>query len=173
MTDTDPYTGIRTRENIVADDDEVIDDNVWNRFIDLQQMIAARNPVMPTRYTTLRQRLAAVQDAETMREIDAAAVAEEPRTLVERAFELGLVPAEDLPAHEQITKLRALVADMEHDWRTLNGFFNATAVHRDWCEEYEQRLAGYNQSFKVLRMVGREDSWIGSTSCWRTTDGSD
>jgi len=130
----DPYTGVRTRENIVA----VGDDDLEVRVTHLQTAVAGYN--------------AGTRD---------------------RSFEQNLVPAEDLPAHETVAQLRQLIADMEHDWKTLNGFFNKTAQTRDWCSEYEERLQNYNQSFKVLRMVGRPRNWVGSTCVWKSVDGNE
>jgi hypothetical protein len=136
--DDDPYTGVRTRENIVAEPDE------FDATVEALRELISQRPALSS-YTT----------AET------------------RAFEQNLVPAEGISQAETIARLRQTVADMQHDWETLNGFFNHTAQTRDWCSDYEDRLYNYNQSFKVLQMVGRPRNWVGSSSCWKGVDGSD
>lgn len=83
----------------------------------------------------------------------------------------NVVPAAGLTVDQEVTALRQLIADMEHDWRALNEFFNTTAVNRRWCTEYEERLRNYNASFRVLRMVGRPENWVGSSSSWIEPDG--
>ena len=188
MTDTDPYAGVRTRENIVEAPDEVEE-----QFREMRRVIGEmRALTRETPFSTLRQRL---QDnsARAMEEIDAEATAlmctpacthnlvAEPESAFEEqhpvyhphAFEQNLVPAEDLPAHERIAKLKQLVEDMFADWQKLNEIYNITAQTRDWCSDYEERQHNYNEQFKVLRLVGRPRNWYGSTSNWKSLDGSD
>lgn len=52
-------------------------------------------------------------------------------------------------------ELIALVEDMRDDWRTMNDFMNTTATAFGWCDEYEERIYKYNDSFKVMAVVGR------------------
>lgn len=55
-------------------------------------------------------------------------------------------------------ELVELVRQMATDWRTLNGIHNATAEHREWCSDYEERQRRHNARFTVLRLMGRSDN---------------
>jgi len=156
----DPYAGIRTRENIVEVDAEFNDN-------------ALRAALM--RNSPHREALAVdgsmpnLDDDVVFNDILHPAAF----TAGSRAYECNLVPAEDVPAHERIAQLKQLVEDMFADWCKLNEIYNITAKQRDWCSDYEERQANYNEQFKVLRLVGRPNNWYGSTSNWKTLDGSD
>ena len=67
-------------------------------------------------------------------------------------------PVVDIRAGRTKGELLQQIADMEHDWNTLNGFLTATALTRGWCGEYEERVGIYNRSFKRMALSGRESS---------------
>jgi hypothetical protein len=52
-------------------------------------------------------------------------------------------------------QLVALVEQMATDWRILNDIHNQSAQRNNWCGEYEDRQYRHNQSFRVLKLVGR------------------
>ena len=47
------------------------------------------------------------------------------------------------------------IHDMQHDWQKMNDFLTTQATAFGWCDEYEERLYKYNDSFRVLRAHGR------------------
>lgn len=51
--------------------------------------------------------------------------------------------------NEEIVKLRA-------DWRRLNDFLNEYADEQRMCPDYERRLDGWNESFDLLKLEGRQ-----------------
>ena len=44
---------------------------------------------------------------------------------------------------------------MRRDWETLNRILNTQATAFGWCDEYEERVAKYNDEFQVLKLQGR------------------
>lgn len=52
-------------------------------------------------------------------------------------------------------ELLGLVADLSADFEQANRIANTQATAFGWCGEYEDRVAGYNKDFKVLKMRGR------------------
>lgn len=52
-------------------------------------------------------------------------------------------------------ELLQLVADLADDFVQANRIANTQATAFGWCNEYEERVEGYNRDFKVLKMRGR------------------
>ena len=69
-----------------------------------------------------------------------------------RTAETLLDEEEEPPSREQLLKL---VDEMQRDWRHLNEIMNKTAQNYEWCDEYEERQARYNEGFSALKLEGR------------------
>lgn len=52
-------------------------------------------------------------------------------------------------------ELLSLVIDLADDFVQANRIANTQATAFGWCNEYEERVEGYNKDFKVLKMSGR------------------
>ena len=61
--------------------------------------------------------------------------------------------------NEELTELRQRNASQQADWDKLNELLGQFAVDKQYCPEYEDVIAQWNEDFNTCQLVGRVYNW--------------
>ena len=58
-------------------------------------------------------------------------------------------------AQVELDRARNQMVSMRRDWSKLNALMNEHANSENWCDEYDEKLEYWNDSFSTLKLEGR------------------